>query len=165
MILLLKRLRAFKRPTVRRADPGQSLAELSIMVPFLTLFLLAVFEVGQAFTCYLSLVNTARGGAVYASLWPSVSDAIAVSTDDPLYLDYLANVKADAIAQRLDDDYLIVDRPVAPSTDIGMPITVTVHYELHTFSSRISMPWFGRMGLPSYYPIKYSFVMPIRYAP
>jgi hypothetical protein len=75
----------------------------------------------------------------------------------------------------LNQDILTVDRPLVgtlqippcPSgsttgLDAGCPITVTVHFRVHTLTSGISLPGFGRMGLPPYYQINYTYAMPIR---
>jgi len=68
-------------------------------------------------------------------------------------------------------DQLTVDRPVLdPATKSGCSqgteplctITVTVHYNVHTFSSDMSLPGVGRLGLPNYYQLNYSYAMPIR---
>jgi Flp pilus assembly protein TadG len=69
--------------------------------------------------------------------------------------------------QLLDQDVLLVYRPVAdPSCSAtlgpGCTITVTVNYQIHTLTSGISLPGFGRMGLPNNYQINYSMVTPIR---
>ena len=74
-------------------------------------------------------------------------------------------------SQLADTDQLYIDRPIlAPATDStcplsknsGCPITVTVHYRIHTFTSDMSLPGYGRFGLPNYYQINYSVGMPIR---
>jgi hypothetical protein len=68
-------------------------------------------------------------------------------------------------------DQLTVDRPVldpatkstcSKGTEPLCTITVTVHYNLHTFSSDMSLPGVGRLGLPNYYELKYTYAMPIR---
>jgi Flp pilus assembly protein TadG len=67
----------------------------------------------------------------------------------------------------LNQDALVVYRPVAdPSCSgtlgPGCMITVTVNYQIHTLTSGISLPAFGRFGLPSTYQFNYSMVTPIR---
>jgi Flp pilus assembly protein TadG len=143
-------------------SPGQSIVEMAVLVPFLVLMVLALWEMGQVFAAYISLINASREGAVFAALYPDLSDAGATPLDSQLYKDYLDRVKGEAVATGLDTHFLLVDRPIAPTIDVNLPITVTVHYQLQTFSSGMSMPLFGRMGLPSYYQINYSMVMPIR---
>jgi hypothetical protein len=41
-------------------------------------------------------------------------------------------------------------------------LRVRVTYNVRTFTSTISLPFFGRMGLPSYWPISAWTVMPAR---
>jgi Flp pilus assembly protein TadG len=70
-------------------------------------------------------------------------------------------------AQLLTQDTLTLQRPVPdPSCSspigTGCMITVTVLYNLHTLTSDVSLPFFGRLGLPSYYRIKYNMVVPVR---
>lgn len=73
-------------------------------------------------------------------------------------------------AQLVDQDLLYIDRPILGPTssvcptrrDAGCYITVTVRYRIHTFTSDISLPIYGRFGLPSYYQINYTVGMPIR---
>lgn len=68
-------------------------------------------------------------------------------------------------SQLADQDILYIDRPITNSgcgTISGCPITVTVHYRVHTFTSDMSLPGYGRFGLPNFYEIKYTIGMPIR---
>lgn len=91
-----------------------------------------------------------------------VRDEVVALVTDPL--------KA---GQVVDQDTLTVDRPIVgpapgwqcPGSDpknAGCPITVTVHYRLHTFMTDMSLPGVGRLGLPNYYQINYTVGMPIR---
>lgn len=93
-------------------------------------------------------------------------------SSDPLYQDYLTyrdRVKAEAITANLDVSLLTIDCPISSydpaQNNLNLPITVTVHYQLSTFTSQMSVPFFGRMGRPGYYLINYSMAMPIRYSP
>lgn len=144
------------------ASAGQSIVEVAVVVPFLLLMLLALFEMGQVFTAYIALINAAREGCTFAALYPDVSDPVAAPLDSQLYKDYVERVKGEAVAAGLQTSFLVIERPVAPVIDATLPITVTLHYRLTTFSSTMSMPLLGRMGLPPFYQINYSMVMPIR---
>jgi hypothetical protein len=69
--------------------------------------------------------------------------------------------------QLLNQDSLTVYRPVAdPSCSapigVGCMITVTASYQIHTLTSDVSLPAFGRFGLPNTYQMKYSMVIPVR---
>ena len=94
-----------------------------------------------------------------------INDEIVVTVGEPLRGTGVVDV-----------DTLTVDRPVVdwsckpdpnrPSYvdpfGAGCPITVTVHYKLHTFTSDMSLPGFGRFGLPNYYQLDYTLTMPNR---
>ena len=67
----------------------------------------------------------------------------------------------------LTTDNLTVYRPIAaPNCTLpigaGCMITVTVNYQLRTLTSGISLPAFGRFGLPSTYQINYKMTIPVR---
>ena len=55
-----------------------------------------------------------------------------------------------------------IDRPIASDLTVGKYITVGVAYTFTTFTSSVSFPFFGRMGLPTYYRLTYQVGMPIR---
>jgi hypothetical protein len=202
---------------------GQSMLEVAVALPFLLLIIIALIEMGIVFASYLSLVNAAREGAVFASMYPTLADLTCGSTPNPgcvgpkdsqafgsgttLWDEYVKRVNDEIVVvigeplkagQLLDQDILTVQRPILGPTstscptrsEAGCPITITVHYRLHTFTSDISLPaprvrstvppgatftdWVfnvlgnvdwstgWRMGLPNYYQIDYSFGMPIR---
>lgn len=149
--------------TRTNAATGQSIVEMAMLAPFLVILLLAIFEMSQVFTTYIALVNAAREGGVYASLYPELSDATRTPANSELYRNYVERVKGEAVAAGLSMNELIIERPVARTPIIAtQPITVTIHYRLSTFSSTASVPIFGRMGLPEYYMISYATVFPIR---
>jgi hypothetical protein len=156
----------------RKPEPGglagQSIVEMAILVPFLLILALALSEMAQVFSIYIALVNTARSGANFAALHPSLAVAHA---SDPSYSNYLDRLYSDMWSAHLDTNH---DKfsgwspsayPVASSFRLNDPITVTLSYTLTTFSSSMSVPYLGRMGLPDHYNITYSYVMPIRYVP
>lgn len=151
-----------------REQKGQSLVEMAVIVPLLLILVIAIFEFGQAFATYIALVNSAYEGAIYVSLHPNVSvPNYACTPGDEDYESYLTAVKNEIIAAGLDagSQTLTIDCPVAPQIELTDPITVTVHYKLTTFSSQISLPYFERLGRPSYYQLNYSVVLPIRNVP
>lgn len=51
-----------------RSCRGQSIVELALILPVLTLLLLGIMEGGRIFSSYIELENVAREGARYASL-------------------------------------------------------------------------------------------------
>lgn len=71
----------------------------------------------------------------------------------------------------LTSNQFTVTRPILdPSSKSGCTngteplctVTVTVHYNLYTFSSNITLPVVGRLGLPTYYQLSYTYAMPVR---
>lgn len=148
-------------------ERGQSLVEMAVITPFLLILLLAMVELSQAFVAYIGVINGAREGAVYAALNPEIRNCsnppeMDTSSISALCKLYSERVKAETVALNLDTDFLTVNRPVAPNPRVNCPITVTISYQLITFTSSASLPLFGRMGLPSAYIINYSTSMPIR---
>lgn len=158
-----------------KSQDGQSLIEVAIIIPFLAILLLGLIEMSYAFTTYIALINATRVGASYASLYPEISSNLCANpmTDstDSKCITYSERVKDEILAIGLnpDDTLLTIDRPTynSPSGNTiyaNCPITSTLTYKLYTFTSGMSIPLFGRMGLPNYYTIKYSTGMPIREA-
>ena len=50
---------------------GQSLVELALMLPLITLILLGAVDLGRAFYSYVELTNAVKQGAAYGTLSPS----------------------------------------------------------------------------------------------
>ncbi|MBI5879825.1 MAG: pilus assembly protein [Chloroflexi bacterium] len=167
---------------------GQSIVEVAFSLPFILLILLMIIEMGIVFSTYLGVVNAAREGAVFASMYPQLADASCASQPQPNctgtndgssyggnsvtlweeYFNRVANESFVAVGEPMRAQQLIksqtflVERPIAPSATIGSGITVTVHYTLSSFSSGMSFPFFDRLGLPSVYHVHYAVAMPIR---
>lgn len=170
-----------KQPHEKTGERGQSLVELAVIIPFLAILIIAAIEMTQAFTVYIALISAARAGANYASLYPETrlcadppeSDT---SSNSAKCIEYSERVKEEILAVSefgfafLTTDDLDVDVPVMYSPDgstvyANCPITTTLTYSLQTiFSSSVSLPLFGRMGLPNAYAIRYSIGAPIREA-
>ena len=169
---------------------GQSVVEIAFSLPFLLVIVLMVIEMGIVFSTYLAVVNAAREGAVFASMYPKLVDATCGSTPQPdcvgasdslpmngitgtqaiwrEYSDRVTNEAYVAVGERLQAQQLIrtgifrIERPIESGANVGDSITVTVHYTITSLSSGMSFPIFGRMGLPNSYHIHYDFAMPIR---
>lgn len=167
----------------RRAldEQGQSLVEIAVGAPFLIILVIVLIEMGIVFAVYISLINAAREGAVFASKFPQLSNGGTSNTSQyscpdascPTLGEEFGNRIANEVfvepgetlrgRQLIDTNKLTIDTPVLGSTvDKGNAITVTVNYTVNTFTSSISMPFFGRFGLPSAYILRYSMAMPIR---
>lgn len=54
-----------------RAERGQSLIELTLVLPFLLLIMVAALDLGRAYYVYVALTNAAREGARYGASNPS----------------------------------------------------------------------------------------------
>ena len=136
-------------------DRGSALVEASFAAVFLIALVVAVFEFGMVFSSYVAVINSSRAGASYASMYPDPA-----SSEYDRYADIARN---EARAGRLTMERLEVLPPETPEgTDAGDPVRVTVVYRLRTFSSSISLPIFGRMGLPDTYTIRWATTAPIR---
>lgn len=165
-----------------RPEEGQSLVEIAVGAPFLILLLLTFIEMGIVFAVYISLINAAREGAVFASKYPQLTnsshyDDVYTCPDSscPTLGEEYENRVADEVfvepGQTLVGRQLIIQEPhplfvsppVAESTlDKGNAIRVTVVYSIETFTSRMVLPFFGRFGLPNKYVLRYTMDMPIR---
>lgn len=167
---------------------GQSVVEIAIGVPFLLIIVLAVIEFGVVFATYLAVVNAAHEGAVFSSMYPQLADSACGRTAEPsctgaydnqsldgsgvaLWTEYFNRVANETYIQPgevLRSDGLVstgkfyLERPYAPVASMSNPISVTVHYTLTTFTSGMSLPIFGRLGLPNSYHIRYEYSLPIR---
>lgn len=163
-------------------ERGQSLVEASITLIFLLLLVIAIFEFGQVLSAYITLTNSVRDGAVYAAsharndqLRGEVRDlqsragyqqnTYCSNPNNPSYVHlnvYCERVKQGILIRGLDPApaYLTILDPIfQPSSQnaAGFTILVGAEYRVTTlFTSSISMPLLGRMGLPSQYTISYT---------
>ena len=122
---------------------------------FLVVLFLAVFEFGMVFSSYIAVINASRAAASYASMHPDPGD--------PEYERYVDIARHELRAARLDMsqvEVLPLEMPEGASP--GRPLKVTVRYHLTTFTSTMSFPILGRMGLPSSYTISWTTTVPIR---
>ncbi len=171
---------------------GQSVVEMALALPFLLVIVILLVEMGIAFGSYISLVNATREGAIFASMHPELSSSANDNNtygNSTLWNEYVSRVSNEVFvvvgeplkaSGMIDQDLLTVDRPVLCSgsacpttTSNGIdcvtsnmgpncPITVTAHYRMHTLTSDMSFPVFGRLGLPNYYQLNYTMGMGIR---
>lgn len=118
---------------------------------FILLLILAIFEMGQVFTSYLVITSSVREGAIYASKFNDAGDVDMA--------EYRARIRRGLDKRGVDSSQLTIHDPQfdTPTSD---NITVKVDYKLSTlFSSSISLPYFGRMGLPSTYAMSYDMIV------
>jgi hypothetical protein len=177
---------------IGRHQQAQSMVEFAISLPFLLIFILGILEMGIVFTTYVAVVNAAHEGAVFASMYPQLVDgscgkvpqtsgggctgandgtAYGGSNNWTIWNEYYQRISSESFVQP--GQVLVADgmirtgvfypeRPVAPTMTSGSSISVTVHYTITTLTSGMSMPFFGRLGLPNSYHIYYTYSMPIR---
>lgn len=139
----------------RPGEDGSALLETSLSAVMLVLLVLAIFEFGMVFAAYASVINASRVAASYASMHPDPTDEE--------YERYAELARHELRAARLAMDEIEVGEPQTPEgTEPGSPLSVTVTYRLTTFSSTMSFPMFGRLGLPDHYNIRWTAVVPIR---
>jgi Flp pilus assembly protein TadG len=75
--LVLGRLRLPRRARER----GQGLVEFSLMLVFLTILLMGVFDLGRAYFSYLAIKDAAEEGAYFGSAFPQCVDADGINND------------------------------------------------------------------------------------
>jgi hypothetical protein len=63
-------MRLIKR-TANKKDHGQSMVEFALLLPFLILLIVGVFDLGRAFFSLITITNAAREGARYGTMHPS----------------------------------------------------------------------------------------------
>lgn len=143
----------------REKEEGQGLLEAAVAFLFLLLILIIMFEASVLFASYIALLNTSVQGAIYAAGYPDMQSDPA----DEHYLQYESIIRAEALAGKLSwEDVTVLPPQLPANVQPGEPITVTIRYELTTFSSQIVFPMFGRLGLPDRYTISAHTAVPIR---
>ena len=99
-----------------KAERGQSLLELAILLPVLLLVLLGILDVGRLYMTLVAITDAAAEGASYAASHPTetveiqqraAESSTALTTIDPLMVD------------------VYYENPLSS----GQPITVTVNYD------------------------------------
>ncbi len=123
-------------------EEGQSLLEMTIGVIFLLIIVLILFEMAMLFYSYIAVLNASREGAVYASIYPVMTE--------PQRQRYESITVAEAQAAGLNTDpaLFIVDPPDTPDgTEPLRRVIVRVHYQLINPTQGIVLPVLGRMGL------------------
>ena len=137
------------------AERGAALVETAFASVFLILLVIAIYEFGMVFSTYIATINASHVGATYASMHANPSDE--------LYERYADLARHEMRAAHLDMTRVVVAAPQTPNGNSpGSPIGVTVSYQLQTFTSGMSLPVFGRLGLAPFYLISWTMWAPIR---
>jgi hypothetical protein len=119
--------------------------EMTFGLVFLVVIVLVLFEMALLFYSYIALLNASREGAVYASLYPGITN-----TTDPHYAQYESIVTAEAQAAGLNTNPAVFE-VFLPETPQGLdpldPVIVKVSYQVINPTQGIILPLLGRMGL------------------
>lgn len=117
------RCRRVGRPPARsgrRADRGQSLIELVLVLPLLLLVLFGILEFANAWRVYQTITNSAREGARRAVIHTSTAADVQQAIDSRMQAGGLDPAKANF--------RLVICTPGAGSCAIGDPDTVEISY-------------------------------------
>jgi hypothetical protein len=149
--------------TTDEREEGQSLVEMTAGLIFLLLIVIALFEMAMIFYSYISLLNAAREGAVYASVHPDV----ATGMGSPNYPEYerRASLEANASGLITHTGLFTVNTPILETTctpPVPCHITCTLQYQLMNATQGIFLPTLGRMGLLRSFVIQARVGMPVR---
>lgn len=97
-----------------KAERGQSIVELALLLPILISILIGVIDLGRAFNAYITITNAAREGARYGSLHPADTGGIK------------ARVVNEATESGVD---IAMDDVSVAGSGAGNPIRVIVEYD------------------------------------
>jgi hypothetical protein len=155
----------FHALSLSRDEKGQSLVEASVGLIFLLLLILVVFEGGIMFSTYMALIDAGRDGAKYASSCGRECDPDSSEYSIEKYNKYEGIIRNTALSSWLTDPSKLIIIP--PEIVDNFPpehdeVLVRVTYRVETFTSSISLPYFGRMGLPYYWPLTYEARWPVK---
>lgn len=154
-------------------EAGQSLVEMTMGTIFLLIVVLILFEMAMVFRAYVTLINASREGAFYASAHPTMGSVDGITclsattsgTEAEVYV-WITCQEALASGLNTTPGVFQVLQPVTPDgTAPQMPIRVTVRYELTNPTQGIILPWLGRMGLATSFPLSATTEAPIRLNP
>jgi Flp pilus assembly protein TadG len=120
----------------RRRERGQGLIEFALMVVFLSVLLMGVFDLGRAYFSYLALKDAAQEGAYYGSAFPQCVTAAAFpACADPNNIPFRVRHSTprgslvdmnDALAQ------VSIDLPAVMEAGQVLTVTVTYRYQMLT---------------------------------
>ena len=116
-------------------ESGQSLVELALMLPFLALILLGILDLGRVFNAYITITNSAREGAFFAS---TCLPAGTCASDAPIKAWVQAEAAGSGIAISATDVQV-----THPSDSPGEPVIVRVSVPFRALSTMIGSFWGG----------------------
>lgn len=152
-----------RRPGQDKGQEGQAMLEFTICIIFLLLVTVALFEFSMVFYSYMSLLNAAREGAVFASIWPDVVDGSGSEHWD----EYVERVSTEVEAAGLVTtaptlDIVTPTRTNPPCNDDVCSVTCLLNYEVMNETQGLFLPLMGRLGLFQTLIITTRVEMPIR---
>ena len=123
-----------QRQSHHRAERGQSMVEMALMMTILMVVLSAVLDLGRGFFSFIAIQNAAAEGALYAAINPRCRSADVTGCIDPNNVVFRTrNESPDGLVDKQKMTvYVSCDDGAAcgPSALIeGRPITVTVGYQ------------------------------------
>jgi Flp pilus assembly protein TadG len=114
---------------------GQSLVEFTVMVVFLLVLLMGVFDLGRAYFSYLALKDAAAEGAYYGSAFPQCASASGLNSRNSVVTPACSGannipfrtIQSAPIGGLIDWAHATI-QVANPVLAAGVPITVSVSY-------------------------------------
>ena len=125
-----------------KGEGGQSMLEMTVGLVFLVLVILILFEMAMLFYSYIAVLNASREGAVFASIYPEMTDGQYERYES------ITTAEAEVAGLNTGPEFFVIDPPETPDgPDALNPVIVRVHYQLINPTQGIFLPFLGRMGL------------------
>ncbi len=139
----------------RKLCSGQALVEFALVLPFLLMLVVLVFEGVMVFRAQMVLIQAAREGAMYASINPPGSARFEESE---------FNERINKVLEEADMDVgIAMINRASGSGEPGEPIWVEVEYPLQTELSRFRNPTTGEYVVPGgRWNLRYRMTVPVR---
>ena len=135
----------------KKAEKGQAMVELALVLPILLLILLGIIEFGHIFYSYLVIQNATRDGARYGVVWDSSNNHYVTNTE----VETVVRGKTTAL-QKSDTNLTVYITPTTESTKAsGKNFEVNIKYNVPLFT-----PLWNNI-LPNPFPISAKTVMRI----
>jgi hypothetical protein len=124
----------FHRHSHHRAERGQSMVEMALMMTILLVVLSAVLDLGRGFFSFIAIQNAAAEGALYAAINPLCRDANVPGCSNPNNVVFRAQNESPeglVVKENMDIRVSCNDGPTCGTGALieGHPITVTVIYK------------------------------------
>ena len=141
----------FRLRKARKAEKGQAMVELALVLPVLLLILLGIIEFGHIFYSYLVIQNATRDGARHGVVWDSGNNRYVTNPE----VVTLVKDKT-TVLQKHDTNLTVNITPTTESTKAtGNKFEVNINYNVPLFT-----PFWDNI-LPNPFPISAKTVMRI----